>query len=414
MVVSPWFRTTEVNQELSETQQKALLTVGRGRLLTPEELDRKNRAVFGRTWGENWQESEYSYEKQTNFSSAWGGYASFYGGIDSAAVTKRNREKTPLMSNVSEKMAVELACQVVLEDFARPQAERRVFTEVEKTISPMSLGAETYSLEHGNPSGTGISYQVYERSLDFDAGDGGVSITLQDQTNPSCIQDEENSTEDEWRGWCRNVGVASVEVYKSGRLMESLSADEFENSDVFVPQIYTNNETGESFRAGWFGSHDGKTAFYPWSGWGFTLNFDLSKGDYELKVELVSKVDDGYPDLDALTAEASIVSRSFDASSASARAVGDQLDALYLRATGSVLSDEVKNRLLEAFVGYASTTVAENGNQFDGHCAEYQIWDNSLITYEDRQRIKSDSVGSLRAWTLMVHALMTSYSYLHD
>ena len=108
------------------------------------------------------------------------------------------------------------------------------------------------------------------------------------------------------------------------------------------------------------------------------------------------------------------MSRSFDASSASARAVGDQLDALYLRATGSVLSDEVKNRLLEAFVGYASTTVAENGNQFDGHCAEYQIWDNSLITYEDSQRIKSDSVGSLRAWTLMVHALMTSYSYLHD
>ena len=414
MVVSPWFRTTEVDQELSETQQKALLTVGRGRLLTPEELDRKNRAVFGRTWGENWQESAYSYEKQTNFSSAWSGYASFYGGIDSAAVTKRNREKTPLMSNVSEKMAVELACQVVLEDFARPQAERRVFTEVEKTISPMSLGAETYSLEHGNPSGTGISYQVYERSLDFDPGDGGVSITLQDQTNPSCIQDEENSTEDEWRGWCRNVGVASVEVYKSGRLVESLSADEFENSDVFVPQIYTNNETGESFRSGWFGGHDGKTTFFPWSGWGFTLNFDLSKGDYELKVEFVSRVDDGYPDLDALTAEASIVSRRFDPSSASARAVGDQLDALYLRATGSVLSDELKNRLLEAFVGYASTTVAENGNQFDGHCADYQIWDNSLITNEDRQRIRSDSVGSLRAWTLMVHALMTSYSYLHD
>ena len=414
MVVSPWFRTTEVDQELSETQQKALLTVGRGRLLTPEELDRKNRAVFGRTWGENWQESAYSYEKQTNFSSAWSGYASFYGGIDSAAVTKRNREKTPLMSNVSEKMAVELACQVVLEDFARPQAERRVFTEVEKTISPMSLGAETYSLEHGNPSGTGFSYQVYERSLDFDAGDGGVSITLQDQTNPGCIQDEENSTEDEWRGWCRNVGVASVEVYKSGRLVESLSADEFENSDVFVPQIYTNNETGESFRSGWFGGHDGKTTFFPWSGWGFTLNFDLSKGDYELKVEFVSRVDDGYPDLDALTAEASIVSRRFDPSSASARAVGDQLDALYLRATGSVLSDELKNRLLEAFVGYASTTVAENGNQFDGHCADYQIWDNSLITNEDRQRIRSDSVGSLRAWTLMVHALMTSYSYLHD
>ena len=108
------------------------------------------------------------------------------------------------------------------------------------------------------------------------------------------------------------------------------------------------------------------------------------------------------------------MSRRFDASSASARAVGDQLDALYLRATGSVLDDEVKNRLLETFVGYASATVSEDGTWFNGHCADYQIWDNSLITNEDRQRIKSDSVGSLRAWTLMVHALMTSYSYLHD
>ena len=288
MVVSPWFRTTEVDQELSETQQKALLTVGRGRLLTPEELDRKNRAVFGRTWGENWQESAHSYEKQTNFSSAWSGYASFYGGIDSAAVTKRNREKTPLMSNVSEKMAVELACQVVLEDFARPQAERRVFTEVEKTISPMSLGAER--LIHSCmaiPRAQESHIRFMKRSLDFDAGDGGVSITLQDQTNPGCIQDEENSTEDEWRGWCRNVGVARVEVYKSGRLVKSLSADEFENSDVFVPQMWTDNETGETSRSGWFDEHDGKTTFFPWSGWGFTLNFDLSKGDYELKVELV-------------------------------------------------------------------------------------------------------------------------------
>jgi len=89
MVASPWFRTSGVDQELSETQQKALTTVGRGRLLTPEELDRKNRAVFGRTWGENWQENAHSYKTVTNFSSAWSGYAAFYGGIDSAAVTKR-------------------------------------------------------------------------------------------------------------------------------------------------------------------------------------------------------------------------------------------------------------------------------------------------------------------------------------
>ncbi|MDA8660005.1 hypothetical protein N9M01_07275 [Luminiphilus sp.] len=149
-------------------------------------------------------------------------------------------------------------------------------------------------------------------------------------------------------------------------------------------------------------------------GGGFTLNFDLSKGDYELKVELVSRVDDGSPNLEPLTAAVDVRSITFDASSASARAVGDQLDALYLRATGNVPSTTLKNSLLDAFVGYASTTVTENGYQFDGHCAEHQIWDDSLRTNEHRQRIKRDSAGTLRAWTLMVHALMNSYSYLHD
>ena len=234
MVLSPWFRTSRVDQELSDTQQKALATVGRGRLLTPEELDRKNRAIFGRTWGENWKEVGWNYEKQTNFTSAWSGYATFYGGHDSASIVKRNRENTAVMANVTERMAAELACQIVLEEFSRPQAERMVFTSVEKTTSP------------------------------------------------------------------------------------------------------------------------------------------------------------------------------------EAKEVAKQLDAMYLRATGNTPSNDMKRSLLQGFENYADATVAENGGKIDGQCADDEVWDSSLMTDEDRQGLKSDSVGSLRAWTLMVHALMTSYSYLHD
>ena len=51
MVLSKWYRHSEVTSTaLAQARNVELATVGRGRLLTPEELDRKNLAVFGRTW----------------------------------------------------------------------------------------------------------------------------------------------------------------------------------------------------------------------------------------------------------------------------------------------------------------------------------------------------------------------------
>ena len=51
MVLSKWYRHSEVTSDaLAQARIVELATVGRGRLLTPEELDRKNLAVFGRTW----------------------------------------------------------------------------------------------------------------------------------------------------------------------------------------------------------------------------------------------------------------------------------------------------------------------------------------------------------------------------
>ena len=36
----------------------------------------------------------------------------------------------------------------------------------------------------------------------------------------------------------------------------------------------------------------------------------------------------------------------------------------------AIFSNTLKNSLLDAFVGYASTTVTENGNGFNGHNAK--------------------------------------------
>ena len=171
MVLSSWYRTASAEAGLDETREAALAHVGRGRLLTPEELDRKNRAVFGRTWGEHWRNNAHHHERLSNFNRQWGGYATFYGGIDGAAVTQRNRQLTPLMSNVTEKMAVDLACQVVLEDFTAPE-QRQVFTHMDKNTDPMALVTAGYELMR-DASLPQDEAQYYQRELDFSTGGGG-------------------------------------------------------------------------------------------------------------------------------------------------------------------------------------------------------------------------------------------------
>lgn len=135
MVMSRWYRHSEVtNQGLVDNRLVELATVGRGRLLGPEELDRKNIAVFGRTWRQ-WDSglNPHNFSPETALTGFRAPFKGFYGGIDGAAVTTRNRDITPLMANLTESMASELACQIVIEDFNRPQDERFVFRDVDRT-----------------------------------------------------------------------------------------------------------------------------------------------------------------------------------------------------------------------------------------------------------------------------------------
>ena len=363
MMLSPWFRTTAIVGSLSETQETALETVGRGRQLTPEELDRKNRAIFGRTWGERWGHNAHDYKPQTNFTGRRS-YAAFYGGIDGASITKRNREQTPLMSNVTERMAVELSCQVVLDDFNKPREQRTVFTEVERTTIPSEVASENYVLQRS--SGPKHHWQYYERSLDFTSGDGDVVIKLEDITPNRCVEDEENSVEGEWRGWCSRMGIEGIEIYSSNRLVWSLSASEFESSEAFVPQTHTNNETGEVYRDGWFDQDQFGVTSYWNSGSFFYFKPQLRSGSYTAVVKLISQLDQGHPN-DSITVAMDVLSEKFDPSTAGAKAVGKQLDALYLRATGNVLEADVKNNWLEAFDRYA-TEASMDDWWYGGHC----------------------------------------------
>lgn len=124
MVLSDWFRYDSA-ETLFEGDQQHLLSVGSGKLLTPEQLDRKTLAVTGYRWYE-------SSRNGISDSQLTDEYRMLYGGIDSDAVTARATEVNSLMSTVVEAQPLQMGCVLVALEFQLPAASRLIFTEVSK------------------------------------------------------------------------------------------------------------------------------------------------------------------------------------------------------------------------------------------------------------------------------------------
>jgi hypothetical protein len=130
MMMSPLFRG-ETSDSNDAQRMAALDTLGIGRLLSPEQLHRKLLATTGFNWKETWQEDGKLQEA----------YYMFYGGIDSDGITKRPDALNSLMYSVVERMANELSCEVVVQEFW-PGMERALFTEVDIDTDPTTPEGE--------------------------------------------------------------------------------------------------------------------------------------------------------------------------------------------------------------------------------------------------------------------------------
>lgn len=121
VVLSPYFRARNATGVLSPEREVELASVGTGRLVIPEVLGRKIKAITGRQWGTN-----------TYYGTDYLGYdyRILYGGIDSEDVTARLTEPNGVMANVAWRMANEVSCQSTAWDFSRPTGERKLFPYV--------------------------------------------------------------------------------------------------------------------------------------------------------------------------------------------------------------------------------------------------------------------------------------------
>ncbi len=115
LLLSPYFRAKNATGVTAEKEVE-LATVGTGKLLPPEALDRKIEAVFGVAWTRNAPNRNLTND-----------YRILYGGIDSDTVTKRLTTANGVMANVAWRMANEMACKMSAYDFTRSPKDRWLF-----------------------------------------------------------------------------------------------------------------------------------------------------------------------------------------------------------------------------------------------------------------------------------------------
>jgi hypothetical protein len=121
LVLSDFYRADGLAvAELPADRQAELEDVGLVRMLSPEQIERKIVAIFGKPWG-RLDDS----------------YAILYGGIDSQEVTERLTEPSGAIGSLQRIMANDVACKNVAADFALPAEKRRLFPGIEPDVVPV-------------------------------------------------------------------------------------------------------------------------------------------------------------------------------------------------------------------------------------------------------------------------------------
>lgn len=133
VIKSPYFRGVGAGNPSVEQ----LADIGTGRLLPPEMMNRKIRAITGVYWG--YFDGD-GYRRDWLARETYQNYFILYGGMDSNSVVKHLKTPNGTVAAVSNRMANELSCGLTAWDFTKEAAGRRFFPRVERTVVPESAG----------------------------------------------------------------------------------------------------------------------------------------------------------------------------------------------------------------------------------------------------------------------------------
>jgi len=219
MIMSPWFRVSTSASTIDGERKISLDNIGAGRLLTPRELENKSYHLLGFRWGEaeTWRSPEgYTTHLGNTFRID-------YGGIDSNGITERMRQMTAIMSNTAQAQALAMACPAVVLDFNRNEADKILFSGIDRTVTPTSSGGpdllkEKLQALHSSLLGEELALDSTELTESYD-----LLVTLwQDRQS-------RNATKRAW-----NVSDEFACKFPEGGESYSISSDEAEDPNYML------------------------------------------------------------------------------------------------------------------------------------------------------------------------------------
>ncbi len=172
LVLSQWYRADKLDgKQVSAVQSSArtLADISGEKLLTPEQLARKTRALTGFNWN-----AQSDATTASTISGLENDYSTFYGGIDGFALKVRARMLTPLMSNVATTHALESSCPIVLGDFIRADDKRLLFAGLSPWTTPLTEQAGSMLLT----SKSETDFQSVTLPVDLQSGTHQVVLSL--------------------------------------------------------------------------------------------------------------------------------------------------------------------------------------------------------------------------------------------
>lgn len=197
IILSPYWQA-----EGLEDQGFALVheDTGAARLLPPEQLHRRINALLGFEWR---APLDFNYVAknmpgQARLLDDRNYYHQIYGGIDSFVVTERLTEPNGLMVAVQERMANELACYAVPNDFLADADKRLLFPYVESDTQPLTTANQQAIRSnvqhlHSHLLGEDLSMDAVELQVSYELfttvlsnGQDAIGVSEADELPPLC------------------------------------------------------------------------------------------------------------------------------------------------------------------------------------------------------------------------------------
>ena len=150
ILLSPYFRAAQTPNLPADLA----LGLGEGKLLTPEVLARKIRAILGTHWGYSFPATGNNPPQHRDFLPF--DYNVLYGGIDSRQSPERIREINTMIAAVASAMAREMGCRIPAWEFSKPTNERILLAKVQMDTKPF---------RQDSPGGPWIDVPEAERAI---------------------------------------------------------------------------------------------------------------------------------------------------------------------------------------------------------------------------------------------------------